>query len=47
MLVGDPVDNIKGVPGIGPVKANRLLDSVVPEEWHQAVMNLYSCEEEI
>jgi DNA polymerase-1 len=46
MLVGDPVDNIKGVPGIGPVKANRLLDSVVPEEWHQAVMNLYSCEEE-
>ena len=47
MLVGDPVDNIKGVAGIGPVKANRILDNCSSEEdMFQAVMDLYSCEEE-
>lgn len=46
MLVGDPVDNLKGVPGIGPVKANKLLDSVPPEEWYQTVKDNYSCDEE-
>lgn len=57
MLVGDTVDNIKGVAGIGPVKANRLLDEVenhyqeegsddLIKEWHNAVMNMYSSEEE-
>lgn len=57
MLVGDPVDNIKGVSGIGPVKANRLLDEVeanyqeegsdnLEKEWHNAVMNVYGSEEE-
>ncbi len=47
MLVGDTVDNIKGVAGIGPVKANRVLDNCSSEEdMFQAVMDLYSCEEE-
>jgi DNA polymerase-1 len=47
MLVGDPVDNIKGVSGIGPVKANRILDSCASEEeMFQAVMDNYSSEEE-
>lgn len=27
-LAGDPVDNYKGAPGIGPVKAERILDPV-------------------
>lgn len=30
-LVGDPVDNIKGVPGIGPVRANKILDQVAKD----------------
>jgi DNA polymerase-1 len=27
MLVGDSSDNIKGVKGIGPVKAKKIIDS--------------------
>lgn len=45
-LVGDPVDNIKGVPGLGKVKANKILDSVSPDEWEQTVKDQFSCEEE-
>lgn len=31
LLIGDRVDNIRGIDGIGPVKAGRLLDSIVDE----------------
>lgn len=32
LLVGDPADNIRGVPGIGKVKAGRLLEGAMSEE---------------
>lgn len=46
-LVGDRVDNLFGVVGIGPKKAAAILDACSnEEEMFQAVMGLYSCEEE-
>ena len=46
-LIGDPVDNIKGVPGIGKAKGARILDACsTTEEMHEAVVNMYSCYEE-
>jgi len=30
MLVGDASDNLPGLPGVGPVKAGKLLDSLPP-----------------
>lgn len=32
VLIGDSVDNIKGCPGIGPAKANKILADVEDEE---------------
>lgn len=32
MLIGDPVDNVKGVDGIGKVNAEKLLKGVLTEE---------------
>lgn len=47
MLIGDPVDNIKGVQGIGPKKATAILANCNSEkEMKQAVLDCYSCEEE-
>lgn len=46
-LVGDTADGIKGVPGIGPVKAKRILDGCDSEEgMYQATVNQFSCYEE-
>jgi len=28
MLMGDSADNIKGIPGVGPKKAEKLLDGL-------------------
>jgi len=46
-LVGDPTDNYKGCPGIGPAKAEKLLHAVAPpwgtvEEAWQAIVAAYA-----
>jgi len=42
MLKGDQVDNIPGVPGIGPVKAAKALAGLTTEEqMYLAVKELY------
>lgn len=45
MLVGDAADNIKGVAGIGPVKAQRLLTNLDPSEWEESIRDLYNDDE--
>jgi DNA polymerase-1 len=48
MLVGDPTDGIKGVPGIGPKKAAAILEGLTdPNEMYKRVEDLYSCFEEM
>lgn len=44
-LVGDTSDNVMGVKGIGPVKAHKLLDPLLPEEYYEACKALYDSEE--
>jgi DNA polymerase-1 len=39
IITGDPVDGYKGVPGMGPVKAKKILDST--EDPWQAVVQAY------
>lgn len=47
-LVGDPTDNIKGVPGIGKVKAEAILrDCNGNQECYEAIKETYSSEEEL
>ena len=53
LLIGDNSDNIKGVRGIGPVKANNILDGLEPEEMEATVRllpgvlgNEESCEQD-
>jgi hypothetical protein len=41
MLEGDKADNIKGVPGIGPVKAKRILDGTNSLYYYDAVLREY------
>jgi len=40
-LTGDTTDNIPGIWKCGPVKAQKILDSVQPEYWTDAVMYTY------
>jgi len=48
LLTGDTTDGIKGVPGIGKVKAEKLLSSLSTEaEYFQTVRDQYSCDEEM
>ena len=49
MLIGDPTDHIKGVPGIGPKKAEVILNSVEAneEKYFQVVRELYGSDEEM
>lgn len=43
-LVGDVADNIKGIDGIGKVKAPKLLEGKTKDEMEQTVLDLY-CEQ--
>lgn len=46
-LQGDRSDNIKGIPGVGPKKAERILDGCVTEyDLFKAVRNAYGNDEE-
>jgi 5'-3' exonuclease len=48
LLVGDTSDNIKGCPGIGKVKAEKLLCNCTTElEFFEAVRDAYDSEEEM
>lgn len=40
-LIGDVTDGYSGCPTYGPVKAKRLLNSVSPEEYWDAVVDAY------
>ena len=47
MLVGDRVDNIVGLKGIGPVKAAKILkDAVTEQELYKAVVEAYEAANE-
>ena len=41
MLIGDSSDNVRGVDGIGPVKARRALQGLSSKEMEATVMDLY------
>lgn len=40
-LTGDAVDGYKGVPGIGAVKAAKILKKATPETWWSIVVDTY------
>jgi len=44
LLKGDAADNIRGVDGIGEVRASRILTGLSPEEMHTTVSRLYDDE---
>lgn len=47
VLTGDRVDNIKGLDGIGPVKAKKILDGITTEQdMYQAVLKAYNGDKE-
>lgn len=41
MIVGDATDGIYGIEGMGKVKAKKFLDSLQPQEYKKAVLELY------
>ena len=48
LVVGDTTDNIKGVPGMGPKKTERLLlDCATNKDFYETISPLFSCEEEM
>lgn len=47
LIVGDPVDNIKGVVQSGAAAAEALLGSLPEHEWLPAIRDLYASEEEL
>lgn len=48
LLVGDTTDNIKGAIGIGPKKAEKILEGITEERaLYEACEPYFSCEEEL
>lgn len=48
LLVGDATDGIKGAPGIGKVKAGKILaDLETEKDLYEAVQSYFSCDEEL
>lgn len=48
LLQGDSTDNIQGVEGIGPVKANKLLDGArSPKDYYNIALEAYDNNEEL
>jgi DNA polymerase-1 len=49
LLVGDSTDGIKGAPGIGKVKAEKILGEgyKTGREYYESVIDYFSCEEEL
>lgn len=47
LLIGDATDNIKGIRGVGPVKAAAFLDGVPKQEWYERIKDMFTCEEEL
>jgi 5'-3' exonuclease len=48
LLTGDTADNIKGVKGIGPKKADKILDGLVAEaDLYKAVEEHYETLDEL
>lgn len=41
-LIGDRSDGIRGVDGIGPIKAAKILDDRIPEEYYSVCRKLYN-----
>lgn len=41
-LMGDSGDNIKGLPGIGPAKAAKILDGCAPDNYKYRVLQQYT-----
>ena len=42
MIMGDRADNVKGIRGMGPVKAARYLNGIDPRDFHGEVRGLYT-----
>ena len=48
LVTGDPTDNIKGIPGMGPKKTEKLLSECkTNREFYDTISPLFSCEEEM
>jgi DNA polymerase-1 len=48
LLTGDTTDNLKGVPGVGPVKADGILrECTTNQECYERIRELFSCDEEL
>jgi len=41
VLMGDPVDNYSGVPRVGPVRADKILQEVALEEYWEACLSAF------
>jgi 5'-3' exonuclease len=47
VLTGDRTDNVIGLAGIGPVKAGKILEGLLPEEYYEACRGAYNDDERL